>query len=273
MAMTRRNRMPRAMKTRRNRRGGRGKTAKLSKPVARAVRSLIMKKAETKYVVFKQNLVDIPVSNRILGGGSWQQALPQVEQGSDSYQRDGNRITNVTTKVHLTFYYPYGETFTQDYFVRVYYGQYKALRTFPARLTTIAAGTLLDNGDGTQTDWDPSTVTSVVNAQKPAYNENWSLRYKQFRITRNNGVSSNFRVAENLCNIPNLATTQHHNMTLVFKHKGALNYTNGTLQYPENWCPIWCAVAWEANDGPPDLETNVTPVHYTSRVEQFFKDV
>ena len=194
-------------------------------------------------------------------------ALPKLQEGTGSFQRVGQRISNLRGKTHFHFYLPYNASASQNWIVRLYMlssVQIKAHSALPA----LNPNTLLDKGDGTTVDWDPTVNQVITLSQLPLARENFRGSFKEFRLSKNSGaLNGDASTPPPSPNGGHFAT--YHDFTWHWKHSGQVMYDENAV-YPNNYCPLWAVVAYSPDDYPLTIEA--TPVKFTSRTEMYYKD-
>jgi hypothetical protein len=234
--------------------------------LAKMVKQIVAGKSETKYAI--GDVLNATQVNWVIAPNDWQPGQAAIGIGPGTFQRIGERVANVKARVHLRFGFSSQQTATNDYYVKIFYGYYNSLKNYQDRLSVIRPNTLLDNGDGTSRDWDNVGTTGMSQSLQPVFKNAFRLKQKFFRMTNNVGISSGDTTAGNA---PNLSTSQHKQVVLKFDHKSSLKYQDASVRFPENWCPIWAAVAWEANGANPNGSRS--PVYWWSRTDMTYKDV
>ena len=233
------------------------------------IRNEIRGVAETKYCVDPAvNISGQPLSQDIITPAAWYPMIPRMAQGVANNQRIGLKISNVVIKTHFYFHFNQLQTPTDDIFVRVFYGYNKNIRSLNL-INNISAGTLLDLGTQTSTDWNTGAFVPEELSMMPPQREVWSLKQKTVRLVRNQGIENRDAT---LGATPNLAKGAAR-FTLTTKHKSNLLYEEGAgggVQFPQNYAPLFAVVGWRA-DGY--LMAGSLPVVFYTRTEIFYKDV
>jgi len=190
-----------------------------------------------------------------------------MTQGTGSFQRIGEKISNVSGRTLFSFTLDQGNAVSQDLFVRIYYGTSKSARN-PTAIGALAAGSLLDNGDGTSKDWLPLSGTNALQlAQQPVQKEAWTLRHKTMKFLKNPGTLNN----EATLTSPNINKDTYQFIWRWNRKSNSLFQTTGDTTSPTNYCPVYAIVAWYA-DGTTSTPVNL-PVFCTIRSEVRFHDV
>lgn len=240
--------------------------AKPTKAFAKKVMAVVNKEEETKYraddVQKSQDVgVGLAVPTDLVS------ALPTLSQGVGSFQRVGQQIDNVRGKTHFSFSIPSSYAATTNWVVRVIMVSSRQVKSF-AQIGSLAAGTLLDNGDGTTLDWNAGTTQVITLSQRPLANENFKGSFREFRLSKNsgqlNGDTSTPPPSANGGHFPSNAA-----FTWNWKHKGKLMYDE-TATRPNNYNPMFLLVAY-----PLDYSAigEQAPIKATIRTEMYYKDV
>lgn len=248
-------------------RGGKG----LTKTQVSLVNRLIVGKSERKYVVSDLTGLRSIVSPNLQTPADWKNPVPALLQGGagavQSNQRIGERITNVKGRTHMRFSFDNVLVPSQDVFITIFYGTHKSIKDFPTIRGSAPAGTLLEVGDQSTTDWIATVGTYLGNATQlsmmPVNNTVWSLKKKTLRLIKNNGVVNGSAAPEN----PNLNRGGSVDFIWNWSHKSALKY-DGAATTCTNWAPVYGFVTWYAN-----TITAVPAVYADVRNEMYFHDV
>lgn len=226
---------------------------------------VINKKSETKYVA--QALPGTNVYSSLTTPAGLFPLMPTLQCGTESFQRIGARIENLRIKTTFTIWLDNENNQTQNnnVFVRLYFLRSKKVKNWN-QVNLLPAGTLLDQGDGTTTDWTIPGV-AVQYAQMPISNENWIGRHKTVRLIKNTGQPNGVNGAPNTDGRPS-ATVVHYT-----NRKAPVSYENliaaPGLAYPTNFCPLFGFVAWSSEFGST---INNTQIQMQVRNEMYFKD-
>lgn len=131
--------------------GAAKKTARVSKPLKRAIKAIARSEQETKYVgetIFAQQLVTAGASVP----GNLNRMLAQVTQGTDEAQRLGDKIMPVRATTRWTVHFQNGvSTNFEDLQYNLIILAVKGVKN-GAALATVPANSLLRNGAGGVTD-------------------------------------------------------------------------------------------------------------------------
>lgn len=242
------------------------RATKPTRAFAKKVMAVVNKEEETKYraddIQKSQDLgVGLAVPTDLVS------ALPTLNQGVGSFQRVGQQIDNVRGKTHFSFSIPSSYSATTNWVVRVIMLTSRQVKSY-AQIGSLAAGTLLDNGDGTTLDWNAGVTQVITLAQRPLANENFGGSFREFRLSKNsgqlNGDTSTPPPSSNGGHFPSNAGFTWH-----WKHKGKLMYDETSVR-PNNYNPMFMLVAY-----PLDYSTigEQAPIKATIRTEMYYKDV
>lgn len=268
--MAYRKRNPRVRKLKKIMRKGKAKgMLAMMKQVASKV---LLRKAETKYVAY-QRFTNASVSGTLDIPGDLHDCLPPLLVGTESYQRTGSRISNMRGRTIFTFWL---DNLTQspncnNVSVKIFFLNSKQTKS-SSQAQLLPSGILLDNGDGTSTDWsNPVPGQPLLYNQLPISNENFSGRTKTIRLIKNTGGPN--AVGGNVVN-PNTYGRVMATYVYNWSRKSAAAYenniTNAALAYPTNFAPLFGVVAY-LNDSSAKLADKT--VFMDVRNEMYFKDV
>jgi len=244
--------------------------AKLSKPVKAAVKRLINAGGESKYCVSETrgSISTCPVD--IITPTSWLLAMPLIAQGVQNNERIGERINGVRGKTTMKFYFLPTITYSTDVYIKIFYGRPRAVSSYP-QLAAATAGTLLEVGNQTTLDWQPISAPSypaVILDTMPVSRTNWILKTKTLRMTRNTGLANGSVAGTGGSPVPHTTNPGEKSFTWHWKHKPTIKYPDDIHNYPTNYCPVFAAVAWNA-DGSTITSGDIV---WTYRSEVYYKD-
>lgn len=211
---------------------------------------------KTKYIAENQEPIAI-YGDTLPGGGSAQlyTCLPDITQGDNSFDRDGNRPrpTRHTTQLQFTFNedpqilsggvgVPAARA-GWDITVHVWYGfakRYKNVNDVSTNATAILAE-MLDTGNG-----GVSRFTGLMSDELFEINKEFlTLRHKKVRLYKNAGQANVLDVTS-----PSLGTpfAEGARMSLSWKVPKSLLYKDEVAVIPENYAPF-IIVGYSHNDG------------------------
>ena len=260
MVAPRKPRMRKAKKSVKPRKANKG----LNPIQKKQVMNILVKKAETKYVVsLPQGELEQSVGTQITTPGAWKAVLPDLAEGTANNQRIGERVSNIRGKTTMYFNFPKDLAKSSDVFVKIFYGTHKSAKTQEAFLG-IPPNTLLEVGNQSTVDWDIGVYNSFILNMMPISYNSWTLKSKTIRLHKNAGVSVGDAALS-----PNISSNTSHTFAWHWNHPAQLHYTpNGaTPNLPTNYYPVFCAVAWSANN------QEVFASNYTYRNEMYFEDI
>lgn len=242
------------------------KTAKPGKQFAKKVMAVVNKASETKYVA-NDIQKTVPVDTYISIPSDLTTVMPVLQEGAGSWERVGNRINNVRGRTHFNFSIPYNTSSAFNWVVRLYMLTSKQSKAYPP--SSLLANTLLDDGNGTTIDWDPTVTQVVTLSQRPLANENFSGKFKDFKLSKNSGSLNN-----DASTPPPSANGGHfpsnRQFTWNWSHKSALIYDEAG-SYPTNFNPMFILVAFPYDNTTVTKEP--TPILATIRTEMYYKDI
>lgn len=274
--------MPRrsAMKPRAPRRRVKSVATALTKNQKKAVKKLVAAPMETKYHAQSpdERLNQAQLTNELISHladgtmSNLQTCFPKLVQGTEASQRIGNRINLTSGKTRFYFYLDTSLTGTADIVVKLFLLNSKSAKSFDAA-TTLGVGQLLDDGDGVNVDWNPiATDTHFLNMYR-LNNEQFTGTTKTFRLSKNMGYQNGAPVAGEPAT-PNLPQGAHASFTWNWGGKKVIKYgeNGGQSSLPNNFYPMWGAVAYYADNTTVGVQGAVMPVYVYSRSEIFYKD-
>lgn len=224
------------------------RAAKPTKAFAKKVMAVVNRREETKYVATQLGGANIP--STLVVPGNLVPMLPRVAQGVGSFQRIGQKINMAHGRVDFQFYlipaagaqYP-----TQDVWVKVFILNSKQAKSY-AQVATLQPNTLLDQGDGTTTDW--SVIANAGAYQfMPLSSEDFSGYVKTIKLTKNQGQPN---ADLNTSNAPNTYGRVGAVCSFTWKHKSTLIYDEapGAANYPTNYAPVYAICAMNSDQTP-----------------------
>jgi len=268
----------------------------LTKLQKQEVKKLVAEPMETKYVAAPtqvliggvlQPVTGYSVNTTITSGGpatsAWSliPSLPQATSGvvgtpvSTGSQRTGNKVAGVSFKNDFQFYINTGlaGNVTVDATVKLFICRAKQIKS-NYNLTSLSAGTLLDQGDGTSIDWTIPTGPNdaLLNAMLPINKEAFTvLKSYTFRIAKNQEAASG---GVGLGGSPNMDSAHARTISYTHKHPSSLLYLDdnvtpaGVPDLPTNFNYFAFCVVYESQAG--SLPAN--SILCNSRSHMWFKD-
>lgn len=223
---------------------------------------------ETKYCA-NTILDNQPISNTLVSGGvgsQWQWILPKMYQGPGSFQRDGARISaqRLLVNVQLDFDPQFQVNF--DGWVKLFFVTSKRVKSYD-QADGITAGSLLDLGNGTTSDWE--TATPSISAVQPVSNENFSVvKTKIIRMSKNVGQTTGSATNTYSTNLGHSSSL--HSFKIKVPHN--LIYPDGvpltSAVYPSNHAIFMGLVYWSSDS--TQFEGNV--IRATVHSHLYYKD-
>lgn len=217
------------------------------------------RKVETKYtsnpLTGYQYLTDLKdwtgFNAKINGTGEIYSLLPPVLQNKGSSTRIGDEITPTKLRVKMAFGFPYDQP-SSDVIVHVYFMTCKSVKA-ANNYTSIPITTMLDNGQGTNTNFDGS----LYNSQLPVNTDAFSvLSHKQFRLSKIDGLNNTYiQAGSNKTAITSENPASYKTLTKDFKLP-TLKYQNDSDIYPQNSFPF-VVVGWTYADTYNSTTTNL----------------
>lgn len=188
------------------------------------------------------------------GLGQLYGCLPQVGEGSASFERDGLKISPVKHRTDLRFVFNDDALITGsvpaskagwDITVHVWYGTVRRFKnitdaTDPTLANEILVN-ILDNGEGITLPFQGRLAEETLAQNK----EFVTLKHKQFRMYKNAGLANVLDTVS-----PSLGTPMilEKRLSLSFKPPKVLQYKDEDQLFPENYAPFMI-VGYCHNDG------------------------
>lgn len=240
----------------------------MSSGFAKAVLSVVNRKEETKYRADDIQKT-VPVDVNINIPGDLVSPLPNLVEGTGSWQRVGQHITNVRGKTHFNFSIDYNYSASVNWVVRLYMLTSKQVKAY-SQISSLSANTLLDNGDGTTIDWIPGSTQVITLSQRPLARENFTGSFRDFKLSKNSGaLNGDSSTPPPSPNGGHFAS--NHQFTWHWKHKGKVMYDENSY-LPTNYNPMFILVAFPYDNTPVPVDPATAPVKATIRTEMFYKD-
>lgn len=245
-------------------------------PLVRLIQRVVSRNQETKYVanypsdgagaslgVFWYTQGNMPnITN-------FYPAIPALTQGTDDYERVGNKIhlSNLALSVRVGFNAQ--DTKAQSLLGVLIYGVDKAGKTWN-NVHPLQTASILDNGDGTNTTFGGTRA----DLNKPLDKKLVTARRIVFRLSKTEGlqnsdVSGASVVAGNYSTSNGLS---EKSFLLKFKnYPRNLMYATHTDTFPQNFAPWW-AIGFCHADGSALTADDANLVNVTSKCHMYFKD-
>jgi len=257
-----RSRVPRNMKKSKN-------------PLVRLIQKVVGRNEETKYVANAPSdgaggvLGTMWYSPGGLAGiNEFYPALPALTQGTDDYQRVGNKINPTSIKVSLKIGLNPQNIEACSLLGVIYYGTDRAGRTWNNVHPLQTAG-ILDNGNGTNSTW----TGNRADLAKPTDKKLVTLKRIVFRLSKTEGIQ-NADVSGATVTQGNYSTANglsEKNFLLTFRPPKSLTYLTAADTFPQNYAPFF-AVGFCHADGSALTGADEELVNVNSRVHMYFKD-
>jgi len=247
-----------------------GKTT--AKAVTQAVKSVVLSQSESKYVA--ENIIAVPIAvpagQSTVGGVNMARMIPRLTQGSDDYQRNGNRILpyKARTIFNLNITNPLNQLI--DLTVNIVIFKVKGASTDTA-IASVPGGDFLRVGNGANVD--PSGPPGVSNVDMLNFYNNYRVNSERYTLLKWKKIL--FKKGPNDANgIPTvvngpptvLGAKLHRKFSYTWEPP-QLRYDNAAATLPTNHYPVY--MIWSTpNDGTP----HVNSVFFTVRGELLFKD-
>lgn len=258
---------------RRVRKYSKGKKSPMTTKIAKIVQRLITKKEETKYVA------NAPADNAgtDLGGlwyatpqlttvGSYYPAMPVLTQGTDDYQRIGNKINPTSLAMSVKVGFNATDLSCNAIYGVIYYGTSKAGKTWQND-TPVTTAAILDDGQGAVQPWNASRYQLNL----PIDRKYFSLKRIVFKLSKTTGVLNHENGTANQGNFATSSGQSDRNFLLRFKTPKQLLYAQGTHRFPQNYAPFW-GIGFCHTDGSTITAADDNMVNVSSRCHMYYKD-
>ena len=238
----------------------------------KAIKQVVRSSAEVKYCA-SANEDQALVPTVINTPSNLHPVLPKNGVGTGPQQRLGDQIRGAHGRVDLTFSFQENDRAARSYVIRVYQLHSKSISD-GQYIPSLSAGTLLDIGNGTTTDWTPASTNVVQLTQMPISSSNWTvMKTLTFSLAKDVGGMNGDTSGSDAPNGAHFPT--QHTCSLYWKHDAPLKYETQTgapnTVYPTNYCPVYAYVAYSV-DGQDLLEEPLAPIILTSRQHMWFTD-
>lgn len=266
--------MARRRKILRRRAGGMRK--KYSKnPLVRMVKKIIGRSEETKYVA------NSPSDNagHVLGNlwyatgqlaniNVFYPAIPTMTQGTDDYQRVGNRVEPVSLAVSLRIGFNPQDVAAQSLLGVIYYGTDRAGKTWN-NVHPLQTAAILDNGNGANTIWGGVRADLT----KPLDKKLVTFKRIVFRLSKTAGIQ-NSDLSGASVEPGNYSTSNgmsEKTFLLKFKVPKHISYLQNVDTFPQNYAPMF-GIGFCHADGSALTADDANLVNVTSRCHLYYKD-
>lgn len=245
--------------------GGRG--------FAAAVKKVLNKSAETKYVADnydKNSSADLPAVWNLnnIGAGvlKFLPMIPRTVQGIDESQRIGDQINTVGNVVTtLDFAYNDSDLSGHQIKVEIWYGTTKERKSWGPN-NPLITNAFLDNGDGTNVAPGVGRQTTMLPTDKRMV----TFKKKVFILSKTSGTTGG---PNGTSNASANAGRSFHSLKLVHKPPKKLKYTDAAANYPSNYAPGYFINLTYADGLVATLPEINSLVNITSRTHMHFKDM
>lgn len=265
-------------------------------PLTRAVKSVLARATETKYVAF--NMVNTTTTNLgyVNGALTGDQpnarlfpVIPSIAQGTGTNQRIGNTITPTKFVVHVRYYFDHTYAPAVLAHIRQFFVACKAIKDQSIWIAGAGAASLtqqqnlIDKGDGTNDFANFGTSPeNAMGANNPIAHEAWTPLKggcKTFRIGKQQGIIQ----GDNTSLLTPYAPGVPCELNVRWSHKlPKLKYEQGGF-YPTNTCPLFGALAYlqdsalsyQSLTGVPNVPIGTVPtpvLRFSLRSELHYKD-
>jgi len=148
---------------------------------------------------------------------------------------------------------------------------HKSYKSFSGLKNSGISGTLLDNGDGTTTDFD--SATPITDDQKPINKSDWNvIASKTFKLVKN-GDPTNWNsgtLPATNPTAPNLIGAGSKDFSVILNNLPTLKYDSSSSTLPTNYAPVFQAIFYTTDMTP--VSGNGAMVDFQARSHMYYKD-
>lgn len=249
--------------------------ARLSKPMARAVKAIVNRQQERKYRNESYQRTLNAICNNVVN--EMFPCVPQVEQAtavSSSSQRIGQKVTCARAYSDFHICLAPGTTGSKDIIVKLWVLASKELKNYDDIAAWGTAGNrplpinfLNDGNGGTKT-----LLGFLYDLDAPVESEQWtSLREFTFRLSKSSGVMENsnagFSATAPYAYVASAGAT-FKRIRIYHKAPKTWQYDGNLFpQYPNNYAPVWTLSYAYADGTAPVAANNEVYVNVTNHLE------
>lgn len=249
---------------------------KSKNPLMRLIQKAIGRNEETKYVANSPSdgagavLQTLWYSPGQLGAiNNFFPAIPALTQGTDDYQRVGNKIRPTSIKVSLKIGLNPQNVDACSLLGVIYYGVDRAGKTWN-NVHPLQTAAILDNGNGTNSAW--GGIRSDL--AKPTDKKLVTLKRIVFRLSKTEGIQ-NSDLSGALVTAGNYSTANglsEKNFLLTFRPPKGLTYLTNNDTFPQNYAPFFAVGFCHADGSALVVPDDTQLVNVNSRVHMYYKD-
>ena len=248
------------------------KVASLSAPVKAAVRAVISKTEETKFVAESLQLPSGSATLNTYTGFSSAintvneiyAALPQVAVGPGSSQRIGDSIKPTRCVIDLNMCATaHSSLNATDKTVHVFLLTAKSVKSLD-NYSSIPISELLDIGNGTNGPFNGASMAQTLPVNTKSFTV---LAHKQFRLAKAYGLQVSNSPADATYNVD----PSFKRLRLNVKLPQTLKYDADASQYPSNSAPF-LVIGYTRNDSSGDSAPTAVDLYVEGRVQMYYKD-
>jgi len=248
--------------------------AKLSAPMTRAIKNVINKEADTKFVAEAIQLASgsgsglntyTGFSSAINTVNEIYAALPQVVIGPGDHQRIGTQISPRRCYLDLNIVATAANDIgARDKTVHLFLLTSKSVKSLD-NYSSIPITTLLNIGNGTNGPFNGAAMSQTLPVNT---NEFTVLHHKSFRMTKGMGLA-NTSVQTSAVITP---SSSFRRVRLNVKLPKKLIYANDSTDYPTNSAPF-LVIGWTSGDQGGDTAPTTVDTYVEGRVCMYYKDI
>lgn len=252
-----------------------GKKARLSKPMTKAVQSLIRREADTKFVAQSIQRPDGGVTLNTYSGFSSAintvneiyACIPQVAVGgtTSSCTRMGDHISPTKCLIDLNIVATASNAIgAVDKMVHVFVLTSKSVKSLD-NYTAIPITQLLDIGNGTNGPFNGTSMSQTL----PVNTQDFTvLHHKAFRMTKGMGLQ-NTSIQTSAVITP---ASSFRRLRLNIKLPKKLTYADDSTNYPVNSAPF-LVIGYTSCDSSGDTAPTAVDTYVEGRCQMWYKDM
>jgi len=255
------------------------KKPRKAKTLTTAIQKVLNKTIETKLVISSvvNSMLYNTIRTKMIAAGitvfqNFRTCMPAiVNTGTATNDLIGARAKIVSLKTYMHFNLDTGNSNSNDVMVKVFFLHSKNTKNYTVASNGLPGGNLLRTGNGSEEDWIPGAgIDSRLTAQLPLNKNAWTGTSKTFRLSKNVGTMQQGTTGTPLLSGGMASYTFSHDWKAGGK---TLKYdeTDGS-NYPENFLPLICAVAWYPDGTSVGPQDSNMPVFVTLSNHLYYKD-
>lgn len=244
-----------------------------------AVKQLIQGNDETKLVIQDvQNLAGgtaltnfVAFSSGITSVGEMYAAIPQINQGVDSFERVGDVIMpkSIYVDFNVAVKNAPSDAFSTDKIVHIFMLTSKAVKDL-ANYTAVPIGQLLDYGNGTSGGFDGSSGAAMYPVQKKSFTvlKHWK---KRMSAGYGHAIGTTGTQAGTTDSVITVTPSSYATMRIKVPSPKKLKYSVAASTYPNNFAPFF-VVGWTRADVAGSAGPTFINTYVQAKTTMYYKD-